>query len=74
MEKLRPALLREAAPSNPEIKMSPELLKLQINPEMGMYRLATDFSLIVKSKRRNAQEPNRPEEGQYVSSATQDVL
>lgn len=70
MEKLLPALLREEAPSTPEIKMSPELLRLQVNPEMGMYRLATDFRfLIVKSKTRNAQEPNRPEDGQYVSSA-----
>lgn len=31
------ALLQEAAPPTPEIKMSPQLLRLKVNSEMGMY-------------------------------------
>lgn len=32
-----PALIQEAAPSTPEMKMSPELLWFQVNPEIGMH-------------------------------------
>lgn len=68
-----PALLREVAPSTPEIKMPPQLLRLKVNSERActdLSRLATDFSLlIVKGKTRNAQEANWPWHGQCVSSA-----
>lgn len=31
------ALLPKAAPSTPQIKMSPDLLRLQVNPQMGIF-------------------------------------